>query len=323
MRTIFAILMSGATLLGGPAGRAQDGDMPTRPNFADRTHDRLSHEFESLVTRIDSLFAGKESHDAPTGSYLRLGGESTLRRNKDGGNDNRPFISAKIKLPNTQERLQLIVDQGVESITRSESRREVDRTQGVDNRDQDVFVGLRAIATETLKISLNADAGLRFRTLSPDPYVRARALRVFDWGDWEIPVSETFLYRHHDGFSAASEVRFVRDIAAHTALSLTTNATFVDQKDNWEMSQEAALVRRIGEHAMAALEVGAFADSRPNTHMSAYTLAVRYRSRVYKDWIVAEFRPQLSWPRERDYDLVPSVVLRIETYFGKGQLPLP
>jgi len=57
--------------------------------------------------------------------------------------------------------------------------------------------------------------------------------------------------------------------------------------------------------------------------VSAYTLAVRYRQRFWRDWIIGEVRPQLTFPRERDFDVVPSFTLRLEAYFGRGQLPMP
>jgi len=44
---------------------------------------------------------------------------------------------------------------------------------------------------------------------------------------------------------------------------------------------------------------------------------VRYRQRFWRDWLFFEVAPQISWPRERDYEFVSGILLRFEMYFGK------
>lgn len=319
------LVFAGCSLLMSMASAQTPGETPEPPreDFIDRSHERISEGVEAFISRVDGLFAGRESHDAPTGSYVRLGGDLVFRRAKHGGNDTITFIKAKIRLPRTDNRLQLIVDQGIDAITRSESQREAERVQGNQRDEDDVFLGLRGIVTETLKVSLTSDAGLRFHGLSVDPYVRGRAHRVFDLGAWSAPLSETLLWREHQGFTAATELAFLREITSSTVFSVASNATFVDRAHAWEFSEVLALSRRLEGHALLAYEAGAFGSSRPNSRVTAYTLAVRYRQQFLRDWIIGEIRPQLTFPRDRDFDLVPSLTLRLEAYFGKGQLPLP
>lgn len=310
-----------------PAALDAEKEVPTEPaaptDLLDRSHDRISSGVEAVISRVDGLFAGRGSHDAPTGSYLRAGGEVTLHRSRDGGTASRGFISAKIRLPQTSDRLQLVIDQGIESMTRSESQKEADRTRGSNTNDEDVFIGLRGIAKETLKISLTSDLGLRFHGINPNPYVRGRALRVFTAGQWHIPLSETLLWREREGFTAASELAFLRELAPQLVFSATSNGTFVDETNNWQLSEVLALTHRMESDAVLTYEAGAFGSTRPNTVLTAYTLAVRYRQRFWRDWIIGEIRPQLTFPRERDFAMVPSLTLRLEAYFGKGKLPVP
>lgn len=294
-----------------------------RRGLVDRSYDRFSSGVEAFISRVDGLFAGKASYDAPTGSYVRVGGEVAMHRSRHGGTDPRAFISAKIRLPRTSDRLQLVVDQGIESITVSETQREAERAQGLDTDDQDVFVGLRGVVTESLKVSLTSDVGLRFRGLSPDPYVRGRALRTFSLGQWEVPLSETFLWRRRGGFTAVSELAFLREVAPDTVLSALSNATFVDSSNNWLMSQIFGIYRRLEGNTLLAYEVGILGHTDPRLEVTAYTLAIRYRQKFMRDWIIGEIRPQLTFPHERDFAGVPSLTLRIEAYFGKGTLPEP
>ena len=53
-----------------------DTDGPVR--YIEGPRDAASRFLESLIQRTDSLFGGDQLYDAPTGSYLQLGGGSTL-----------------------------------------------------------------------------------------------------------------------------------------------------------------------------------------------------------------------------------------------------
>lgn len=164
---------------------------------------------------------------------------------------------------------------------------------------------------------------MRFRGLSPNPYVRGRAQRVFTAGAWNVPLSETLLWREKEGFTAATELAFLRELAPQLVFSASSNATFVDSTNTWDLSEVLALSKRMDSKALLVYEAGVFGATRPSTSVTAYTLAVRYRQRFWRDWIIGEVRPQLTFPRSRDYDVVPSLIFRLEAYFGKGQLPLP
>ncbi len=299
------------------------GERAPSGSFVDRSHERVSANLEAFLRRADALFAGPESHDAPTGSYLRLGGVVTLVRPKDGGHDYRPLIRAKVRLPRTNNRLQLVIDRGLDTITRSDSETEADRALRRREVDDDLFVGLRALVTEAIKVNLSADTGLRLKGTSLDPYVRGRAQRIFEPGQWKIPLSETLLWRRMEGGSAATELAFIREISASTILSFAGNATFRDRTDYFDLSEVITLARRLNDRSLLAVEAGVFGRTKPNIEAATYTLALRYRRRIHRDWMIMEIRPQISYPKDNRYDPVPSLALRLEAYFGKGIFPEP
>src|SRR5437588_5926150 len=86
---------------------------------------------------------------------------------------------------------------------------------------------------------LTADGGVRMRVM-PDPFARARALRVFTVGPWSIPLSETILYRHSDQASATSELGFLRPLTSHTAMTLLSDAVWRQATHRFDLSQYAA-----------------------------------------------------------------------------------
>jgi hypothetical protein len=54
-------------------------------------------------------------------------------------------------------------------------------------------------------------------------------------------------------------------------------------------------------------------------------MSVRYRQRILRDWLFYEIIPQVSFPRERDFEATPGILLRLEMLFGHYPIlpPLP
>lgn len=248
------------------------------------------------------------------------GGNFTFRRERDGSDDQSPITRAKIQLPKTQRRLQLLIERDIEGTTASDSQRQAEVAAGQATVDNNPYVALRALNAQHLKLKLSADGGVRMRS-PPDPFVRVRAARSFSAGDWQIPVSETLLARRSEPFSATTQIGFLRGITADTAVAFTSNATWRENLRGFDLSQTANAVWLIHERALVALELGAYGTTQPAFQDTAYSAALRYRRKVYRDWLLVELRPQVVYPRSNDFRPQPSITLQLEVYFGKNYLP--
>jgi hypothetical protein len=273
---------------------------------------------EAIISRADALFAGERGYDAPTGSYVVLGGRAILHRERDDGSELEPVTRARLNLPRTQERLKLLVDRDVENLSKSTAQRETEIEAGVTERDDNPYLALRAVAAERLGIGLTADAGVRMRGAEPDPFVRLHAERVFAWREWSIPLSETLLWRESDQLSAATELAFLYPLSQRHALSLISNATWRRPLRGFDLGQTASLVWRASERSLAAAELVVIGHTEPQTEVTAFSAALRYRRLLHSDWLVLELRPQITYPREKDFRSVPSFTLQLEAWFGSN-----
>jgi hypothetical protein len=285
-----------------------------------RQHQRISNTLEALLQRTDALFGGDRAYDLPTGSYVRIGGRYVLYRPEDHNNEFASLVSAKISLPRTQDRLQVTLQQDIEDALLTRSQREAQVEAGQAPATENQYLGLRGVAVEKLKLQIHADVGVKLR-LPPDPYARLRVQRVFDkQGNWVPTVSETLLWRRTEKFSAATEFGLLRSYGTRSALGLISNATWRQTKDAFDLSQVVNFTHRIDERSLAAAEAGVLGDTQGNAWVTAYYVSVRYRRKIYRDWLLFEVRPQLTYPRDRDFQPVPSLTLQLEAYFGRNLL---
>ena len=284
----------------------------------DRPHGGMTSLIEALLSRTDALFAGDRGYDAPTGSYVVLGGRAILRRQRDDGSELEPVTRVRLNLPRTEERLKLLVDRDIENLAKPTAQRETEIEAGVAEPDDNPYLALRAVAAKRLGIGLTADAGVRLRRAEPDPFVRMRAERVFTWSEWTIPLSETLLWRESDQLSAATELAFLYPLTQRHALALISNATYRRPLEGFDLGQTASLVWRKSERSLLATELVVIGHTVPETEVTAFSAALRYRRLLHRDWLVLELRPQLTYPRDKDFRAVPSFTLQLEAWFGSN-----
>ena len=286
--------------------------------FLDQPHGKMTKLIEDAISRTDALFAGDRGYDAPTGSYVALGARTILRREQDDGNDLQAITRVRLNLPRTQERLKLLIERDVENLTKPAGQRETEVAAGVAERDDNPYVALRGVAAERLNIGLTADVGVRLRSAEPDPFVRLRAQRVFTSHGWTIPLSETLLWRRSEELSAATELGFLYPLSQRVALSLISNATWRRPLQGFELGQTATVFWRASERSVAGTELVVIGQTEPRSEVTAYSAALRYRRLIYRDWLVLELRPQLTYPRDKDFRAVPSFTLQVEAWFGSN-----
>jgi hypothetical protein len=312
-------LSIGMPLLAGAAEPSVPPQAAQRNGVLDRQHARISGTLEAMLQRADTLLSGERLYDLPTGSYVRIGGRAILHRPEDRDQDASGILSAKIRLPRTQDRLQVVLQQDIENVLLSRSQQEAQEEVGGPPQDDSQYLGLRGVFVEKLKLQMHADLGVKLR-MPPDPYARFRVQRLWPLGAWNLLLSETLLWRQSEQASAASELGLLRPIGARSALSATSNATWRQRTSGFDWSQTVHLAHAINDRSIGALEAGVLGNTEPTAGVTAYYVSLRYRRRLYSDWLVLELRPQLTYPRDDDFQPVPSLTLTLEAYFGQGSL---
>lgn len=292
------------------------------PSAMEGTHKAMSRMLEAILRRTDSLFTGDRTYDAPTGSYILLGASLTSRREYDGGSYGLLISRAKINLPKTNNKLKLLIDRDIDNVDRSASDRAAAVAAGQTPADNSTVVALRGIVKDTLRIRFTTDVGVRPRGLTPDPFVRGRAERIFTEGAWQIPLSETLLFRRSEGFSATTKLGLLRSLRPDTVFGLYSAAIWRDQTSAFEVSEVANVTRRIDQRSLASVELGVYGQTGQNWHATAYSAAFRYRRRMHRDWLLLEVRPQLIYAEATGFRPVPSLTVQLEVFFGEADFPL-
>ncbi len=300
----------------------------------DAAHERLSHvvadTFTGLDVGLNYLISGdrekrkyfpyppgteapeKDQDDLASG-VLRIAPRIEFSRfdDPDPGID----FSARIELPRTRERLQLIVDSidredlPVEALDRFRPREDPDRED-----DTSVFLRLRAL--HHLLFHLDWDVGMSFRP-EPTPRTRLRAQRAFDHDPWHYVLRQDGFWRSDDGFGERSSLEIRRMLDASSFIRSNSAVLWSETSRGAEPGQILGYYRAFeNNHETVGLEGGFFAVSHPNLQMDRYIVRVPYRRQIWRPWFFFRIEPAVDFARENNFKYNPRIVFQIEAFFG-------
>lgn len=309
-----------------PPAAQQPHRAPINEVLLDQPHDYLSRRMEEYSRRLDNFFSDPNRAYDSTGSTLQIRSHVTFY--KGGFTESKEAdVRASISLPNTENRLKLIVQRGLEAGTETAAERDIKNTTGSNAvaapgappQDNSYYLGLKALAQEALGATFSVEGGVKFGR-PPDPYARLRIFRDFLLSQWVIRVSETPLWKRSEASSAASEVGAFRPLSEEWQLRLTSKATWRSTTSYFDLAQIASLYLTPDKRTVYTFELGAFGTSDRSQRQSVYSATVRARRQIYRDWLYVEVTPQILYPESNGFRPTPSLLLQLETLFGDRYL---
>jgi len=76
------------------------------------------------------------------------------------------------------------------------------------------------------------------------------------------------------------------------------------------------LFQVLSEHQAISYESGIFLNTEPSNLVTDVQFKVRYRQRFYRDWLVFEVVPLITFPAEDDYEANPRIMFTFEATLG-------
>lgn len=275
----------------------------------DLLHTGISAGVEHSARKVDSFFADDRFYADTNKSYARVSGETTWESGE--GTSSQARVRARIDLPGTRERLRLFMEGGdPEGDSGSESS---SIPKALD--DNDYNIGLEGQLEDTGNWDIRPGAGVK-AGVPPDPFLRIRAIRYERLDGWLMRFSAGAAEYLDDGTELQTRMDFDRKINPDWLFRSGSRVRYRDSKDRIEAIQQFSLFQKLSERKALAYEVGLLAHDDPNWDVDNFYAQFRARFRVYKKWLFVEFKPQLVFREEDDYDPSFLFALRVDTVFG-------
>ena len=284
----------------------------TKISFIDYSHDWLKDYIDNVSYNvdgffIDAFFSDDLIEDDVNGSRAKV---SFFTRRKIGQPvDYKYGISVKLVLPNTDERFNLLLQSSEED----ESERENNPINTVDNVEYST--ALRYVFQETERWKVNFDTGVRWG-IPPDPFSRLRFRRYAYFDNFRVKSTQNFFWSGNDGFGEETKIEFNQPLNIDRLIRYSAGAEYLLNDEYFTLDYGVALYHELNSSEVLAYYYRAAGDTIERTTFNNYGIGIRYRRKVYQNWMFVEVNPELETQSDTEYDITPIIMFSFEALIG-------
>lgn len=278
------------------------------------SHDYLAGKFVGLARSIDRFFGDERNFQESNDSMAQL----DLGRVAGYGGSRDPVLSgrANLHLPNTEKKLHLLVESDPEKNLSSDTKTAAPLLPRETTAPTSYAAALRLERFVADHLRYSADGGMKFQGVDTAPFVRARVSLSLPLEQWRFKAVETLFWFNNIGVGESTQLDFERGLGETALFRATSNATWLDKRQNFDLRQDFSVYQTLGEKAALLYQASVFGVSQPQTEVSNYVLLLRYRYRLHRDWVYFELSPQVHYPKAAAFQAQTLLSMRLEMLFG-------
>jgi hypothetical protein len=277
---------------------------------ADAPRDYLAEKFVGFVNSVDRFFGDDRNFQESNESVLQFDITRVM-----GYGGERQFVysgRAKVRLPNTERRLHLLIETDPDKNVSTDASRNQPVRPGTNTKPESYGAGVRYEKTEEERWHYSTEGGLKFQGLNTAPFARGRVSYGIPLQEWKVKATETAFWFNSIGLGETTELDFERPISEPLLFRASSSATWLKDTENLDMRQDFSLFHKLNNRAAVLYQASVIGITRPNAHVTDYVLLLSYRYRVHREWIFIELSPQLHFPKERNFKSSGMLGLRLE-----------
>jgi hypothetical protein len=279
-------------------------------SVADAPRDYLAEKFVGFVNSVDRFFGEDRNFQESNDSVLQF---DITRVTGYGGQ--RQFVytgRAKVRLPNTERRLHLLIETDPDKNINNSSTRNQPIRPNTKSTPDSYGAGVRFEKAEEERWHYSTDGGLKFQGLNTAPFARTRVSYAVPLDEWKFKAAETLFWFNNIGAGETTQLDLERPISEPLLFRATGIATWLKNTENLDLRQDFSFFHKLNNRAAVLYQASAIGVSRPNTHVTDYVLLLSYRYRVHRQWVFFELSPQLHFPKERNFKSSGMLGMRLE-----------
>lgn len=162
--------------------------------------------------------------------------------------------------------------------------------------------------------NLSTEAGVSLDYLYAG--LRYRHLHSLFNDDWNGRFTNRLRYYTDDGWENKASYDIERFFGQRFFYRTIFTALFSEAEKGVPFSAIARLYQVLDIDSALSYDVGTYFNTEPEPEVIDIQLKLRYRQRFYRDWLVLEVAPQITFPSEYDHAFNPGIVTKFEFDFG-------
>lgn len=295
-------------------GAAQGEDIPMLSEEQEKSLDSAqklaSQKLLEAADWIDSFFDDRrwivEENTSRATAKLSTG------YSKNDNFEMKPRLDVRLKLPRLSERVNLFLEAAEDEDFNIGSNPLDDRPANNEGEDNELTAGIRYFLKETKRFNIIFDGGLSWDYL----FAGARYRSLQNFGQWQGRFTNRLRYYTDEGLENKTAYDLERRLHVNWLFRTTTGVVLSEEEEGIPHSQYFRLFHVLSSHQAISYESGVYFDTEPSYKVTDTEFLARYRQRFFRDWLVLEITPKISFPEDHDRDANPGIIIQFEAALG-------
>ena len=326
MKIVFYIYIMIILIFTGPIW-AEDS-VPKPPVFNEQRSPADTEPVDEPATKLDYLQVKASSLLADGAHWLDShfeDGISLPEKNKSRGTlkfafgysrhdhlELKPRLSLRLRLPRLSRRANLLLDGSDNSDFNVDQNPISSRRSNDDNDKGQWRLALRYFLEDRDQFKVSLSGGLSWGYLYGGVKLRA----THDINKWMGRFSNRLRYYTDDGWENRASYELERELSEKYYFRSTTGIDILEHEEGIPHYQRFSLFQVLGPISTMTYETGIYFDSEPSHEVTDIQFVAKYRQRFFRDWLVLEVSPRISFPAEYNRKVNPGIVFTFMATFG-------
>lgn len=292
--------------------------LSTLINPADAQRNIWSDQFADFANRMDRFFGDSRYFQEANKSVIQI---NLSKMQEPGvGGDWVLDGQARFDLPSTEKRFSLLLESNPEKtpVANTDTAKQAVLSQDVvASKKQAAALRYEKPPVES-PWYFSADVGVK-ASIPLEPFVRTRNSYTKPWEKWRMKISEAVFWFSTIGVGETTQLDFERLISEPAMFRASTTATWMNDTHNFDLRQDFSVYHAVTDRTALIYQASVIGVSEPELQAIDYVLLLHARYRMHRSWVYFEISPQLHFPKAKDYQISPLLLLRLEVLFDESR----
>lgn len=278
--------------------------------------DAVTHGLRRAAAWVDSLLSDERSREELNRSWAAVRLKTDLTEGE--GLDASVRVNVRFVLPDTADRLHLLVDEDPEASDELPASAEPGIPAGTEQLEpRSPDVALQYVLKRTQSNDIRPDIGVRIHDLEPDPYAGLRWRHLATPGAWLARVTERCRAYADAGLESRTVVDFEHGVFSRLLFRSSTRFIWRAEEPGYDYGQRFTFFQAPDTLTVITYEWDTSFDTETDEAVAETTLRWSLARRFAKNRLLVEVAPEVAWREEVDYAPTLGMVLRVEFDFGR------
>lgn len=295
------------------------GSRPVLKTVADVVHAEISHGIQGTATWMDSFFGNRRYRSESNQSYIRF--RYNMFFEKGTPALLKPDLQVRIVLPQLKETTHLVFSGMPKESTDFTAMQSGAPAEQAVSGEQRAVAAVDQTFFESVQQNFMVRAGAKLHNFKPVILLGPRYRVLFPLDSWNLRFIEEVVWTSNVGFESRTTVDLERPLPRGMFFRTTTEWYHLEHAHGYTYGVSFILGHPLSSVSGVSYEWVNIFQTMPVHELTEIDLRVRYRQRLWRDWLYFEAAPQYRFPRNRSFEATPGILFRVEMTMGNYEHP--